>query len=256
MMPNSRPGSEAGLTLLEVMIAMALLSFISIAIYQATTRSFDLNFRLGSEANDYSSLALSLQAVESDFSQIFTPMAETLPGKADAPPVNFWTAPVRSDGLRRARFKGDKEKVTFVTNSNRRVEADAPESEFMKVTWEIESNPGGTYSLYRSTDWDVYHYEDGTAKKPNRVALLDNLASAKFTYFRKENKTWDETWDSEGQFAKPSNRFPELISLKIEVPDPLNPAKQLPWEAIIRPNQTLNILSAEDKEKLKQQFLK
>ena len=49
--------------------------------------------------------------------------------------------------------------------------------------------------------------------------------------------------------------FPELISLKVEVPDPLNPAKQQPWEIIIRPNQTLNILTPEDKEKLKQQFL-
>lgn len=255
MMRNSPRASEAGLTLLEVMIAMALLSFISIAIYQATVRSFDLNFRLGNEANDYSNLALSLQAVESDFAQIFSPTAETIPQKAEQQPIQFWSPVVRSDGLRRARFKGEKEKVTFITNGNRRVEAESPQSDFVAVTWEIESNAGGTYSLYRATDWDVYHYEDGTAKKPPRVALLDNLSSAKFTYYRKENKTWEETWDSENSFAKDSNRFPELISLKVEVPDPLNPAKQQPWEIIIRPNQTLNILSPEDKAKLKEQFL-
>jgi prepilin-type N-terminal cleavage/methylation domain-containing protein len=255
MTQNSRPRSEAGLTLLEIMIAMAVLAFVSIAIYEATVRSFRLTFSLGAEANEYSALALSLAAVETDFSQIFSPLAETLPAKSDAPPGNFWSSPVRSDGLRRARFKGEKEKVTFITNSNRRVEADSPQSEFMKVTWEIESNAGGTYSLYRATDWDIYHYEDGTATKPNRVALMDNLTSAKFTYYRKENKAWEETWDSEGQFAKPNNRFPPMISLKVEIPDPLNPAKQQAWEIIVKPNQDLNILSAEDKEKLKSQFL-
>ncbi|MGZ3694018.1 MAG: PulJ/GspJ family protein [Bdellovibrionota bacterium] len=256
MTPNSRPGSEAGLTLLEIMIAMAILSFVSIAIYEATVRSFRLTFSLGAEANEYSSLALSLQAIETDLSQIYSPLAETLPAKPDQAAINFWSPPVRSDGLRRARLKGEKEKLTFIANNNRRVEADSPQSEFLKITWEIESNAGGTYSLYRSTDWDVYHYDDGTAKKPNRVALMDNLTSAKFSYYRKENKASEDTWDSEGSFAKPNNRFPEYITLRIEIPDPLNPAKQQPWELMVAPNQNLNILSAEDKEKLKSQFLK
>lgn len=161
---------------------------------------------------------------------------------------------MRSDGTRRARLKGEKEKLTFVANNNRRVEADSPQSDFQKITWEIDSNAGGTYSLYRAVDWDAYHYEDGTAKKPNRVALLDNLASAKFTYYRRETKTWEDTWDSENSFAKPSNRYPELIALNIEVPDPLNPAKQQQWKMVVKPNLPLNILTAEEKEKLKQQL--
>lgn len=255
MMPNSRLGSEQGLTLLEVLIAMALLAFISIAIYQATVKSFDLNFRLGNEANDYSNMALSLQAVESDLGTIYTPIMETLPNKPDSPPINFWSGNVRSDGLRRARFKGDKEKVTFVANNYRRVEADSPQSEFHLVTWKIESNAGGTYSLFRCSDWNVYHYEDSSALPPNCVALIDTLSSAKFTYYRKENKTWEENWDSEGEFAKPANRFPAMISLKVEIPDPLNTAKTQQWEMIVRPLQTLNIQSQEEKEKAKQQFL-
>lgn len=255
MTKKSPPGSELGLTLLEVMIAMALLSFISIAIYQATTRSFSLNFRLGAEANEYSALILSLQAAEADLSQIFTPNVETLPSKPDQTASSYWSPAVRADGLRRSRLKGDKEHISFVTNNNRRVEAGSPQSDFAKVSWEIESNADGAYSLYRATDWDVYHYEDGTAKKPNRVALLDNLASATFSYYRSENKKWEDSWDSENAFAKPGNRFPDLISVKVEIPDPLNPAAHQQWEIIVKPNMPLNQETAEDKEKKKSQFL-
>ena len=248
-------GREAGLTLLEVMIAMALLAFISIAIYQATSRSFELNFKLGAESNDYSALVLSLQAVESDLSQVFTPIMESMPAKPDQTATQFWSPGVRSDGLRRARFKGDKEHLTFITNSNRRVEADSPQSDFVKISWEVEKNNSGNYSLIRSADWDIYHYEENTAAKPTKVTLVDNLASVKFSYYRKENKTWEDNWDSENPYAKPGNRYPELISLKVEVPDPTNSAKQQQWELVVRPNLQLNQPTAEDKEREKQQFL-
>lgn len=257
-MPRLNPrSSQDGLTLIEVLIAMALLSFISIAIYQATTSSFDLNFRLGAEANDYSALSLSLQAVETDLAQIYSPIMESRALKPDEKPTTFWTPPVKPSGLRRARLLGEKEKLSFIGNGNRRVEADSPQSDFQKVIWEIERNDRGAYSLYRVTDPNVYEYEENAlgAKPPSRVALLENLASAQFTYYRKANKTWEEKWDSEDAYAKAGSRFPELIKLRIEIPDPLNSASQQIWEVVVRPNLPLNMPTAEEKEKEKQQFL-
>jgi general secretion pathway protein J len=233
---------ESGLTLIEVLIAVGLFAFISVGIYEATTRAFDVNFRLRSESNDYSAVSLTIQAIERDFSQIFTPQLGTTPARLDpqAQPSTFWSPVIRSDGFRRTRFLGTKEKVSFVANNNRRVEADSPQSDFQKITWEIERNAEGAYSLYRSTDWDVYQYDDATTRPPMRIALLENLSSASFRYYRKENKTWEEQWDSESPYAKPEFRYPELISLKFEVPDPLNPATQQPWELILKPNLPLN----------------
>jgi type II secretion system protein J len=237
------PGfKEKGFTLIEVMIAILLLALMSIAVYQVTTRSFSLNAQLGQESTDYIAIVLSLQNVETDLSQIYTPPLDPAlaPKDPNSQASQFWSAPLRSDGMRRSRLQGSKEKITFLSNGNRRVEEDSPQSDFQKVTWEIERNAEGAYSLYRSTDWDAFNVDDGVAAKPIRVALLENLTSAKFTYYRTENKTWDETWDSEGRFVKPEARFPQLISLKVELPDPMNNANNQTWEVVVRPNFPLN----------------
>lgn len=246
---------ERGITLLEVLIAMTLLAFVSIAVFQATTRSFDVNRTLSAEANEATAILLSLAVVENDLAQIYSPMLGNIPHKPDDKITAFWSAPVRTDGFRRSRFTGTSSKVTFVANNNRRVEADSPVSDFQKITWEVDRNNNNTFSLYRSTDWDAFHYEDGTVAKPTRVALLENLSSAKFTFYRKLDKTWQDEWESEGVYVKEETRFPDLIALTVEAPDPQNPALNLPWKVVVRPNMTLNYLDAKAKAAAKQRFL-
>lgn len=258
MTPNSLPGSESGLTLIEVLIAMALLAFISIAVYQATARSFDINFKLGNESADYTAIALTLQTVHTDVVQAFTPVITSeakLEGNEQ--PSDFWSAKVRPDGVRRMRFRGSAERMSFVANNYRRVERDSPQSDFQKVTWEVERNESGAYTLYRTTDWDAYQYEDrgSSRQKPPRVALLENLASAKFSYYRKSNKTWEDQWDSESTYTKADERYPDLVALKIEVPDPTNNANNQQWQMIMKFNQPLNLETEKKKEEKKQQFL-
>ncbi len=229
-----------GFTLIEVLIAIGLLSLMSIAIFQITARSFDINFKLSSESTDYVSIILSLQTIETDLAQIYNPAFSGGTPKDQQQTTDFWSAPLREDGLRRSRVKGNREKITFINNGNRVVEEDSTQSDLQKVTWEIERNNSGAYTLYRSADWDAFHYEDGTAKKPNRVALLENMVSAKFSYYRKENKTWEDQWDSESPYIHPNSRFPDLVALKIELPDPANTANQQTWEVIVKPNVALN----------------
>lgn len=250
MMPKCPECKDSGMTLLEVMIAMALLAFLSIAIYQATVRAFDINSKMGSESTDYSTIALSLAAIETDLSQAYTPLitSEKKPEGGLNNPGNFWSDPVRPDGMRRTRFKGDKERVSFVSTGNRRLEQDSPQSDFQKITWEVERNSSGAFSLYRSMDADAFRYEDRAGQKPQKVALMENLASAKFSYYRKASKTWEDQWDTEGAFVKPESRYPDLISLKIEVPDPLNNASQQKWEIIVKPNLPLNYEDEKTKE--------
>jgi type II secretion system protein J len=257
MTRNSTFRSEApqgGFTLLEILVAMGLLAFLSLAIFQTTTSSWDTNARLSAEGTDTTSILLSLAAVESDLEQIYSPVLGPIPAKPDAKTEMFWSAPLRSDGFRRSRFQGTNEKLTFVANNHRRVEADAPESDFQKITYELERDPKGTFTLYRSTDWDAFRYEEDRSKKPERVALIENLSSAKFQFYRRADKTWQDTWDSESIYAKEESRFPDLIKLKIEAPDPTNNANQLPWEVVVRPNQQLNYLDAAARNALKQRF--
>lgn len=254
-MSGYKPNSK-GFTLLEVLVAIGLLAFLSLGIFSLTTNSWDVNTKLSAESADVTSMLLSLQSIESDLAQIYTPrIGAAVVKPEDANKVSdFWSAPIRSDGMRRGRLKGDNNKVSFITNNNRRVEADAPQSDFLKVTWEVERNSKGTYTLYRTTDWDAFRYEDGTAKKPERVALIENLSSAKFQYYRLTDKSWQDSWDSESSYAKEENRFPDLIKLKVEAPDPQNNANQMAWETVVRPNSQLNYFDAAARAAQKNRF--
>jgi type II secretion system protein J len=245
---------ERGFTLLEVLVAMGLLAFLSLGIYQVTSSTWDTNTQLNAETTDTTAILLSLQAVESDLERIYTPVLGAYAPKPDDKTEQFWSAPVRADGLRRTRFVGKAESVSFVANNNHRVEADTPQSDFQKITWEIERNPKGTYTLYRSSDWDAFRYEEDRSKKPQRMPLLENLSNAKFTYYNLSNKAWQDTWDSEGPYVKEEQRFPNLIKLKLEAPDPTNPANPLAWEMIVKPLQQLNYLDANARNQLKQRF--
>jgi prepilin-type N-terminal cleavage/methylation domain-containing protein len=255
MMQNLRLDSK-GLTLIEIMIAMALLSLLSVFVYNATTRGFEVNRNLSSESNDYLAIAVSLDTLEADLSQFYSPATpepinpnntnpalNTNPTSTETSPSQFWSIPIGADGLRRSRFVGTKDKITFVSNGHHRIQKDARESDFIKVTWEIVQNKTGAYSLQRSIDTDAFNITDRTSatdKGGERTILIDNVGSGKFTFYRKEKDAWDDAWDSEGSYVKADLRYPQLISLKLEVPDPINPAKMRQWEGLFRPNLNFN----------------
>lgn len=241
ILPQACRNNKA-LTLIEVLIAMTLLAFISIIVYQATVRGFEVNYKLTNESNDYMTITVSVQAIEQDIAQMYTPYITIEKTPENSTPSNFWSAAIRADGFRRSRFTGSRDKITFVSNSNRRVQRNSPESDFLKITWEVERNSSGAYSLYRSTDTDAFNYEDARSnqKKTERIPLFENLTSAKFSFYKKETKTWEESWESEGPYVKAISRYPDMIKLKLELPDPTSPSMILAWEGIFKPNQNLN----------------
>jgi len=234
--------AERGLTLIEVLIAMTLLAFISILIYQATIKGFEVNYKLTNESNDYMTITISLQALEQDIAQIYTPYITSEETPENATPSLFWSAVIRPDGLRRSRFTGAREKISFISSTNRRVQKNVLESDLLKITWEIEQNKSGAYSLYRSVDADVFNYEDARTrqKKPTRIPLFENLTSAKFSFYRKEKQSWEENWDSENPYIKASERYPDLVKIHIELPDPTNNSTLLQWQGTYKTNLNLN----------------
>lgn len=259
MMRILRPSFKRsrGFTLIEVLIAMAMLAVLSLLVYQATVRSFDINQKLSVEAVNFSSLSVTLQALQQDVSQLYSiALSKDLlekgqkslsvdgSGRTSQVAGTFWSAPIRSDGLRRTRFIGSRDKITFVTNSNRHVQAGQKESDILKITWEIVKNKRGEYSLSRSSDANAFNYEDSKINdqiEPEKYELLETIKSASFSFYQAENQKWDDGWDSENQYSKEESRYPTLISLKVELPDPTNPSNTMQWESIFKPNVDFNL---------------
>jgi prepilin-type N-terminal cleavage/methylation domain-containing protein len=71
-MQSSR--SEAGFTLVEVMIAIVLLVMISVAIYQATTQTFKYRAKIIGEGDFHAGIRLSMGLMDRDISSLFSPV--------------------------------------------------------------------------------------------------------------------------------------------------------------------------------------
>src|SRR3954470_23844459 len=81
-----RNNSEAGFTLLEVLISMVILMFIGIAISQMTTKTFELRDVLSNEGDFYNGIRLSMQIIQRDVALLYSPVL-ILPDWPKQPPT-------------------------------------------------------------------------------------------------------------------------------------------------------------------------
>lgn len=160
--------SQSGFTLIELMISIAILAFISLGIYEAVTGTFKLRDELNADGDFYTGIRLAMGVMNHDITLLYSPLimmnqpgTNPSPGPSAAPAASaasastttaaaafetsaelaqsstFWSAAADKSGLRPSRFQGKSEKITFISASNYRIYRDSPESEFTKVTYEI-----------------------------------------------------------------------------------------------------------------------
>jgi hypothetical protein len=153
---------------------MFILMFIGIAIYQMTTKTFELRDVLSNEGDFYNGIRLSMQIMQRDVALLYSPtqilpnwpppqpgaQGSQLPpqfgGQPTPPPApqntqdqldinsgenaqakDYWGPMVDKSGIRPMRFVGTDTKMTFVSVSHIRIYKDTPESEFAKVAYEL-----------------------------------------------------------------------------------------------------------------------
>lgn len=233
--PNNRIiFSDQGFTLIEILVATVILAFSSLMVYNVIIGSFDLNRKLTSESDSLLSMGMGMHSLERDIAQIFTPQLGQTTPPPDNTPEAFWSAPQRADGLRRTRFVGTREKITFVSASNRRVQAETRETNLVKVTYQIVQEKDGSYSLTRALDTDVFDYEDreiGDGGVINEVKILEKLVQANFTYYRADKQRWEEKWDSEAPYTEDASRYPDLIAIDTQYTSTDNQKAILKWRS-------------------------
>ena len=168
--------TAAGFTLIEVLISLAILAFISLSIYQGTTQTFRMRDVVIQEGDFYNGIRLSMSILERDLNLLFSPIS-FVPAPSKKPPggqpgapgaggfanrgqpgtegpdldpnsqefqnsdlartTDFWLGATNKAGVKLSRFTGEGEKMTFVTASHQRIYKDRLESEFIKVTFEL-----------------------------------------------------------------------------------------------------------------------
>jgi prepilin-type N-terminal cleavage/methylation domain-containing protein len=200
--------NQAGFTLVEVMISILLLSFISFSTYKMVDSNTDTRDRVVKEDQQTVQSLTATGRLDSDISQLYSPLysysklAPTATNAADpyadtnASGGSGWFDGKAKNGELIPQFKSeDKSSLIFLTTANRRKISDSKESRFAWVKYSLramEADPdkpddkvSGLYGLVRQTiptnvyssslDWDT----------PKFQLVMDRIKSLEFSF-------WDE----------------------------------------------------------------
>jgi general secretion pathway protein J len=254
--PNKkRPANTAGFTMLEVLIAIALLGMISLGIYQATAETYRLRDILLNEGDFYNGIRLSLSVMDRDISLLYSPYIMkpeepvtapsarpiTLSTAADA--TTFWGPATDDGGIKPSRFIGTDTKISFVSASHIRLYKDAPESEFALISYElVQDRTSGlpdSMVLLKNESSNVFIEDERTDKLKKTYPLLHGIKKWRYRYYRKDKDRWENSWDSDKEDFK--NIYPDIIEVTVEVIGP----SRLHFEGMykFRPETPLNGLN-------------
>lgn len=245
--PQNRHHREGGFTLLEIMISMAIMVMIAFAIFQATTETYRLRAALSTEGDFYNGIRLASMIIQRDISLIYSPINMKPPAKPTpvapngtpagttdttqlgddlAQSFKFWSPAIEATGLRPTHFLGTDTKVSFVSLSHMRVYKDSPESEFAKVTYELEpakateeGTPEGMV-LVKIEDPVAFNKDDRRDTAARNYKVLYGIKKLSFVYYQREGDTWktSRSWDSDKEETK--NKYPDIIEVQLEVVGP------------------------------------
>jgi prepilin-type N-terminal cleavage/methylation domain-containing protein len=232
-----------GFTLIELLISMTILTFISVFVYQTTSKSFELRDSLSTDGDFYNSIRIALDIFGRDVIHIYSPQMAALPGKlsqAEQPQNNFptpysndnnqeptldlnvypfWGAMVNKFGVRPTRFIGDENKISFITNSHMRLFRESHECEFAKITYELSEDklaPKSAAKVFiKKENTDVFSLDRENKDTEIRYDLLTGVKALRFRYLDSQKDQWLTRWDSTSRDF--NNRFPNMIEIELDV---------------------------------------
>ena len=166
-----------GFTLLELMVAMVIFSFMSIMAYSALANVFKSNEVISSQEVKLKKLQRSMMFIERDLRQLVLRSRSSGYGQSVSPALDYG---LDSEGIIEFTRAGNSNPAGLVRSSLQRVRYVVDEGKFSRLSWNI-----------------VDHID----AEPVSMLLLENVESLVFRFLDNKNN-WQETWSSTAQTPK------------------------------------------------------
>jgi general secretion pathway protein J len=207
---NLRPrprARDAGFTLIEVMLAVAILSSITVLIWGSYQQTFHSKRVVEANLTRYRAARLAMDRILRDVQMAYL-SNNLVPGTEQTPRTYF-------DGVRR----GDVDELRFSYYGHQRLYADSKESDTAVVAYygdRDRDNPR-KINLYRRETRRIQplRFED----TPGETELLcDDVVRLQFEYYHPDRKEWLDTWRTSQVDGFP-NRLPSRVRVHLTVYD-------------------------------------
>lgn len=223
--------ARAGFTLLEVMVALAILAVLSLLTAQSISNGIASRTKFQDEIARESSVQDALRIIQADVSAAFHHRDITIamlnelktnptPGVTPAPDAASAGTP-HPTPVPMTGFVGTAEAMYFTALNNVRSARDAKESDQAKIAYFVKScrargsgstkNGGQTKCLYRALSPNL---DNDVTKTGPETLLLENIEEFKLRYLGPASDEFVESWKT-GEGADPATK--DLFPLAVEI---------------------------------------
>lgn len=245
-----RPPGANGMTLLEVMIALAIMSTLMVFSSSSIQQALTSKLKIQTQLDDMSRVRDALRIIERDVNlayhyqdlemefrdsmkKQFTPQPgvpgqpppQPPPAGGTAPPPVQYNDPKEAE--RRANrvkpetdFVGAEDSMYFPTLNSGRISETVLQADFIKVGYFLEecARPGKNKETVRSKCLfrrQSNVVEGDPTKGGEPVVLLENIAEFKLRYKGPGKQDWITDWKSNGGDGGAKGKFPSLVEISL-----------------------------------------
>jgi len=215
------------MTLIEVIIALAIFSVISIFTVSSTTVGMRIKKKVSVENDYYHTMRTILRYFDRDISLAFHAYPDT-PLAQQKRIQGARTNPLLTVYVPASFFKGSKEKLFFTSSSHQRIYKDSNETETCKISYYLEPDPDSR-DLNNLIKRESTFIDDKIEESGAKYVIASGVESLSFKYYSplgiSDDGTWSDVWDStEGDRI---NTFPLAVQVTIIVVSPENKDRKL-----------------------------
>lgn len=233
--------SSSGFTLLEVILAITILTTLTILSTQAISRALKARTKIQAEVDDVSALRDSMRMIRSDITQalhyldiekeILDRLTKTNTTQTQTPPTpgqtqtgqSAYQAPPRKtkrfDPV--TQFIGTENELNFVTMNSIRTVTSISQADFTEVGYALKdcsnlTSRKSSQCLYRRTQNVI---DEDVKAGGNEIVMLENVTEFKLRYIGPTKQDWVSSWNSSPNSSDVGTRnvFPEIVEVSLSI---------------------------------------
>jgi general secretion pathway protein J len=207
-MPRARvrARSRQGMTLIEIMVALAILAIVSTLLYNGFVQTSRNKQRVEAQLDRSHEIRMGLERIASELQMAYT-SAQRNPNEALRPMITAFIAKEAGNGTR----------VDFTSFSHRRLYRNAHESDQNELSYFVTQDPHKPDQRVLARR-EQRRVDDDPQKGGETQVLVENVVSFKVSFLEPLTAEWVDTWDTT-QAAMQPNRLPSQAKILLTVPN-------------------------------------
>jgi general secretion pathway protein J len=201
----ARAGSRRGVTLIEIMVATAILSMVSAMIWASFDQGARVTRQVEASQDQYHEAQVALSVITRDLASAFLSKHVN-----PTEPMAVYSFVGESEGR--------ADRLDFDSFSHRRTVRDSHESDQCEVGYYGASDledPSLTNLVRRESPI----IDDEPREGGRRLILVRDVVEFDVTYYDREQDTWEESWDSTQATTGQPDRLPDQVRILLTVRD-------------------------------------